>query len=125
MSEAATKLSTFALLGQFAREAEQHPPEQIELQLAQGGWQVFGGEDFQEPVPLTVARAYGIAQRDGRGQSVLDETRKHCGTLRLRAKSQRGNAKAQTEEIIHMLRSELEDARKLKPPVNSGEQVRV
>lgn len=124
MSEAATKLSTYALLGQFAREAENRPPEQVELQLAQDGWQVYGGEVFPEPVPIPVARAYEIAQREGRGSTVLDETRKHCGTLRLHAKSLRGEALSQAEATLSKLRSELEGARKLKPRVNPGERVR-
>jgi hypothetical protein len=73
----------------YVRVEQRPPPEQVELQLSQDGWQVFGGEQFRKSLPISVAYAYEIAQRnDGRGQVVLDETRKHCGTLRLRAFSE-------------------------------------
>lgn len=117
-------LTTAALLGHFAERSGDQPPQDTELQLTQDGWQVYGGEAFPEPVQIPVARAYELAQMEGRSQAVLDETRKHCGTLRLRAMQQRGVAKAETEATLSKLRFELEDARKLKPPVNSGERVR-
>lgn len=95
------RLATYGLLGQMWRE--QQIPAQTEIRLTADGWELFGGEIRDKPLPVHVDMAYELAGYD---QQVLDKTREMCGRLRIRAKKDKRAA-----EILSDLRAGLERAR--------------
>jgi hypothetical protein len=94
-----------------------HVPKTLSLALKEDGWEFWGGEQT-EPLPVTVKTAYLFALAAGMdAQQVLDKTRTHCGSLRLKAKS-RGIPDRYRRELVSVqkqLSDELNEARKFKP----------
>jgi hypothetical protein len=97
------------LAGQIKASAAVRGPA---LELTDDGWQVYDGES-PTPTPVSVSLAYEIAQRDGHGQDVLDQTRQLCGKLRLDAKRRDGRGRRAAQNLLS-LRDGLAAARAIR-----------
>lgn len=104
--------------GRSTSQIPHHVPDTLSLVLKDDGWELWGGEDQREPLPITVETAYLFAVAAGiDAQRVLDKTRTHLGSLRIKLKSRRINGRYEKELVSahSQLSQELEKARAHKP----------
>lgn len=120
--EAGSPLLGFALLGHMQRRIEEEdlPPAdpQIQLRPRNGGWCIYGGPNFPEPVKISLPKLYKRMLDDGEleaAQELLDKTRINLGEMRIQIKRLKGKEKQMLEDCWKSLREELTKAQALKP----------